>query len=118
MKTTLGVRLKDFINYKKIKNLEFAAAVSATQQEVTNWSNGRGLAVNRLVDILKSYPDLNARWLLTGQGEMINGMQGEIQELVQEPPSTYETRCRLCDEKEKRIAILEKLISLYEAKPQ
>lgn len=50
---------------------EFARSMDESPQVVSNWvSRGAGKVV--LNKILSKYPDINANWLLTGEGEMLS----------------------------------------------
>ena len=63
---------------------------------------GRGLSVQSIAKILHTYPDINAEWLITGNGKMIKGGKN----VLSEPQSSYIGQCAECKHKDQRIADL------------
>jgi hypothetical protein len=69
---------------------------------------GRGLSVQSIAKILHTYPDINAEWLITGDGEMIKGGENTLSE----PQSSYIGTCAECKQKDQRIADLLETITV------
>ena len=69
---------------------------------------GRGLSVQSIAKILHTYPDINAEWLITGDGEMIK--DGE--NILSESQSSYFGQCAECKQKDLRIADLLETIAV------
>lgn len=58
-----------------------------------------------LSDISNTFDNLNMRWILTGKGSM---MHNEEQTSLSEPTVSYESAsCRLCEDKDRIISLLE-----------
>jgi hypothetical protein len=62
--------------------------------------------------ILVSYPHVNARWLITGEGEMFGDVQSDTSVLIEPNASiAYKKNdCDMCDEKERLVNYLESQI--------
>jgi transcriptional regulator with XRE-family HTH domain len=55
----------------QINQAEFARRISVSSQTLNNQVKGKnGLSITTLELIAKSYPDLNIRWLVSGEGNM------------------------------------------------
>lgn len=71
MKNTVNERFKIFFESLKIKNEEFAENIEANPKEASNWKKTTKIPLERLKVILLRYPQLNSRWLITGEGTML-----------------------------------------------
>lgn len=106
MELTVNERFVIFFDSLGMKNEEFAKSIKATPKETSNWKSHTKIPLDRLKIILEKYDRLNARWLITGEGEMLiseNYRAGE-------PASPYNTLENLKLENEnlkKRVAELE-----------
>lgn len=98
---SINLRVREFAEYKRIKQKELGEILEVSRgsvsQALIDKSNFTQKSLSILVD---RFPELNARWLLTGKGQMLVG--GEIEK--------GDGDCLLCEEKEKRIAELERTI--------
>src|SRR5690554_1269636 len=66
-------RIQQLIDYKGISGGEFAEKLGVQRSNVSHILNGRNKpGAVFLEKILHAYPELNARWLLTGQGNMMH----------------------------------------------
>lgn len=63
-------RLMDFITSKKISISDFERISGLSNGYVHKIKNSVGKRA--LLDIQRAFPELNADWLLTGEGEMLN----------------------------------------------
>lgn len=50
----------------------FARQVGWSKQRLTNVLAGKSIGLTAVEDILRAYQDLNARWLIFGDGNMLN----------------------------------------------
>ncbi|MDX8339571.1 helix-turn-helix transcriptional regulator [Draconibacterium sp. IB214405] len=67
-------RIKNFIEAKGISAGELAAVLDVQRSNISHILNGRNKPGASFIErLLVEFPDLNARWLLTGQGDMFNG---------------------------------------------
>jgi hypothetical protein len=85
-------RIKKYIDYKEISVRAFEQRVGMSNGSfASQLKNGRTIGVDRLENILREYPELNAAWILTGEGEMLKSafipikIQGEGAE-----PATFQ----------------------------
>ena len=107
---TINERLHYFLKYSNLSQVEVAEKLNISTSRLANWVAKSSISMYNLSEILELFENLNARWLLTGQGEMINGT-GNIPELVEEPKADYKTNCcELCREKDRTINTLERLV--------
>ena len=71
MKNTIG-RIKEYIDFKGITNQKFEKEVGFSNGAfASQLKNNRTIGVDKLENILKTYPEINIEWLLTGEGEML-----------------------------------------------
>ena len=74
MEQTVKQRLIDFIKSKDISIREFERMASLSNGYIK--SLRKSPTTDKVRSILLAFPDLNQQWLLTGEGEMLNG--GEV----------------------------------------
>lgn len=73
MKTnTMNNRLQEIIRYKTGgRQTEFAALCGWTPQYLAKLLRGENFGLQPVLTIISILPEINARWLLLGQGEML-----------------------------------------------
>lgn len=60
------------MDYKGLSPSEFADAISVQRSNITHVLQGRNNpGFQFITKMLEKFPDINAKWLLTGEGEMI-----------------------------------------------
>ena len=65
-------RIKKYMEYKSISAGELATQLEVQRSNISHVLNGRNMPGAAFIEkLLLSFPDLNARWLLTGSGEML-----------------------------------------------
>lgn len=65
-----GLRLRKSIRVSGMTQAEFAKAVDSYPSNVSQWVNGTISPTTRVIGkILRVLPDVDARWLLTGESE-------------------------------------------------
>jgi len=79
-------RIRQFMDYKELSSSELADSIGVQRSNVTHVLQGRNkpgfLFISKL---LETYPDVNAKWLITGQGNMVAGEQQEPVNLFNSP---------------------------------
>ena len=83
----LGERFREYLKYKGLKGKEVAEKSENSVSQITNILQGKVFGCNKLFNILNNYTDLNANWLFTGNGQMLNNGQnttGNVSELKRE----------------------------------
>ena len=66
-------RIKKFIEAKGISAGELATVLDVQRSNISHILNGRNKPGASFIEkLLLEYPDLNARWLLTGEGSMFS----------------------------------------------
>ncbi|WP_158962367.1 helix-turn-helix domain-containing protein [Myroides fluvii] len=67
----IGLRLKKYLEYKDVKRADFAEEVNMSYASLTHLLNGnRNMSSDMLDRIFTYFPDLNARWFVSGKGPM------------------------------------------------
>lgn len=68
----MNVRIKQFMDHKSISSSELADSIGVQRSNVTHVLQGRNkpgfLFISKL---LETYPEINAKWLITGEGDML-----------------------------------------------
>jgi len=78
----VGTRLNEFVLILKISQNAFAQSIGVTKGFLNDVLNGRkGAGLNLIINTAKAYRNLNIRWLLTGEGYML-----ELERIYTEPP--------------------------------
>ncbi len=80
-------RIKQYMDYKSISAGELSSRLDVQRSNISHILNGRNKPGASFIEkLLINFPDLNARWLLTGSGEMIeNSVHKEVETAY--PPS-------------------------------
>lgn len=77
----LNSQIDIFIQHLKISYNEFERSINAGRGSISGAiKNSRNLGSNIVENILQTYPDLNADWLLRGSGKMLNKSDDRLQE--------------------------------------
>lgn len=104
-------RLAEYIDKKSISYNAFDISIDASNgyigKQIKNKASIGGDVIEK---IAYKYTDLSLDWLITGKGEMIRGKSNYNSDfnIASEPTQDY--KCKLCEEKEKRIDALERII--------
>ena len=77
MLDTVGERLKKARKYAGMTQVDLARAVGAKQGAISDLENGRNHSSTKLVQMAICL-DVNAEWLSTGEGEMINKAKNNV----------------------------------------
>ncbi|WP_167607320.1 helix-turn-helix domain-containing protein [Maribellus sediminis] len=65
-------RIQEYMDHKGINAGELAVKLEVQRSNISHILNGRNKPSAALIEkMLNVFPDLNARWLLTGQGTMV-----------------------------------------------
>ena len=79
---TFPERLKFLINQKKLSNAEFANRLEIQKSTVSHLLSGRNKpGFDFLNKLIKVFPDINLRWLITGEGEPFAGITPTLVEI-------------------------------------
>lgn len=71
-KESIISRLDTYLKFKKIRFSSFEKKIGVSNGYMNSLlGKGSSLGSDKLESILKNYPDLNIKWLLTSEGEMI-----------------------------------------------
>jgi transcriptional regulator with XRE-family HTH domain len=103
MKNGIGHRLKEFIDRKKMQQEEIAEILNLPKQQISSWTTGTtNITTKYLPQILQAFPDLDARWLLTG----LSQSSDYDQSIAKEPMSPYTDNCTnpICIERIKYLS--------------
>lgn len=78
----MNKRLLEIIQYKTAgKQAEFACIMGWSPQYLNRLAKGEsGIGIRPVVALLEKFPELNARWLLLGEGAMITSGADELKQ--------------------------------------
>lgn len=104
---SINQRLKLFLDSKDFSNQDLRVALGVkTRQQVSNWLLSKEKIPDKhIFKVIELFDDLNARWLITGEGKMADLDEGVI--IASDFKSKYHS-CKICVEKEGMIKLLEK----------
>jgi transcriptional regulator with XRE-family HTH domain len=72
-------RIKQYIEQKGISAGELAVMLDVQRSNISHILNGRNKPGASFIEkLLLTFPDLNARWLLTGAGHMLEGVEKPV----------------------------------------
>lgn len=78
-------RLNEIKNYYNLSGAKFADKVGKEKNTFANYLNGsRPIPTDVKVDILNTFPDLSADWLLRGKGDMFNKVNPDVERMKKE----------------------------------
>lgn len=69
----IGTRFRKFIDYKKGNDsyVKIAEKLGMSNQRMSNLFSGKEFGIKVIEVLMKEFPELNIRWLVLGQGEML-----------------------------------------------
>ena len=109
-------RIKEFIEYKGISAGELASSLDVQRSNISHILNGRNKPGAAFIEkLLIVFPDLNARWLLTGEGEMLD-KESDVHGNPNIHPTTnkqYEKSVSNADNKPTETKPIAKVVLLY-----
>lgn len=73
----MNQRLLQFIKFACGRQSVFAERMGWERQYLSKLTRGIGLGITPVVAILQEFPELDARWLLLGEGEMLRPVASE-----------------------------------------
>jgi transcriptional regulator with XRE-family HTH domain len=78
-------RIKKYMEFKSVSAGELSTLLEVQRSNISHILNGRNMPGAAFIEkLLVSFPDLNARWLLTGVGEMTSDVEvSDIKENLQ-----------------------------------
>lgn len=80
METTINQRIKKIISYYKLSQSDFARKAGLTRSNVSNIINNKHiLAYDKIVNILSSWPEISAEWLMMGRGTMTRPLNEDVE---------------------------------------
>lgn len=88
-----------------------------TTQTWSNYKHGtRPITLDDLISIVRYFKQLNARWLLTNEGNMTEEANSyKAEQLSESNQTTPPYKCKICDEKDKQLNLMQMLIDELKA---
>lgn len=110
MKTLMHERLRAFIKYSGLSDVEFGRRFNSTGKEIGNWATGTAMNLGRMGDMLQAYPELNSNWLLTGFGDMLNEMDKNGVPVPRKPMTEEEYQLQIAELQQKLLQLMEEKV--------
>ncbi len=87
----MNSRIKQFMDYKGITASELADNIGVQRSNVTHVLHGRNKpSFQFIAKLLETYPEIDAKWLIMGEGEMLESNTVKTPNLFTNAPSTAE----------------------------
>jgi hypothetical protein len=109
---TIKERILYLLEYKKITKSTFFEKIGMTYGGFTGKNKKKPIKSDSLANILAEIPDLNALWLLTGKGEMLNESKEKMLTAADQQEK-YQIKSREDYWKDKYIEVLEENRELH-----
>jgi hypothetical protein len=100
----INERIELVVSYSKLSVNAFSKRIGVLQQTFINYMNGRKHSLELIEKIIKSYPEIDLYWLITGEGNMLRTSDA----------NKLDSNCELCKQKDRIIELQDKLIKTYE----
>jgi len=85
-------RIKQYIEHKGISAGELAVMLDVQRSNISHILNGRNKPGASFIEkLLLTFPDLNARWLLTGAGEMLEAAGDQAEKTIPSTTLSFES---------------------------
>ena len=89
-------RIKKYMDYKNISAGELATLLEVQRSNISHVLNGRNMPGAAFIEkLLLNFPDIDARWLLTGVGEMISESENLTDKEIVHPIETMKPKEKL-----------------------
>ena len=109
------VRLQQFIDYMHLTVYQVNKEAGLSKGLLLNaFGKKQGLTITTVEAILRTYPQLNANWLIVGRGEMLNDMEAD----AAPPRSVTQQHLDHLDDLQQRCVELVKTIQQMKQKEQ
>lgn len=69
MKKSINQRLAGWLDYKQISQVELGKNLGKQRAQINQWCNDTPIPDKSILEIIKIFPDINARWFITGSGK-------------------------------------------------
>jgi len=66
--SNIGSRIEELIRILRITQKDFAEKINASPQTISNWKKSDP-DFQKVKSIIETFPEINARWFITGEGE-------------------------------------------------
>jgi len=107
-------RIRQIIDYSKLSQNKFAAKIGVDSGAISRILKGGGFNHGVLENLVKEFPDISSRWLLTGKGEMLIESSSQFQK--QELEEEIERLSKELEESQKDVIYLLRKLKELEAK--
>ena len=85
MQNALGERLTQVLNYYGVNESELGRLVGISKQNINNIINNGNPTYRTIISVITHFASINVRWLLTGEGNMLD----QESNIAAEPNMSY-----------------------------
>lgn len=91
MNISINERFKEYCSSNELSQTDLVKKLGIGKDRLSKWFNeNQQIPGNAIIIIVQKCKDLNARWLITGEGNMIT----DKKETSEEPASPYIAKCK------------------------
>ena len=108
----IGQRLKTYLKYKRIGVNELGRLSSTSGGQISHIIHGKNYGVDKMLNIFRCQPDLNSKWILLGEGPMMNDKK--IEKHIIPEDKSYLAGYDVEDLKDELLALQSKHIKVLE----
>lgn len=100
----INQRVKEFIETREIKPIDFAKEIGLNSDRVSKWFRMKEkIPAEHVIIIIEKYKDIDARWLLTGEASAPARAKPYKNDTELDVVNNRGDYCKLCREKDKLI---------------
>jgi hypothetical protein len=116
----INQRVKDFIESREIKAVDFAKEIGLNSDRVSKWFRMKEkIPAEHIIIIIEKYKDIDARWLLTGEyATSVKSKPYYKPDVEIDVANDGKDCCSRCKDLENQIELYKKVIALYENPPK
>jgi hypothetical protein len=104
---TINQRVNEFLTFKGVSYAELGRMIISKRGDVSSWFNEKSIVEippKKILEIVKVFKDVNARWLITGEGEMLENAHNSS--MVAEAPASYGDCLARLEAKSEEVGLL------------
>lgn len=115
---TVNERLKQYLELKGINQTDLGKMLNVSRSAINNWYGSKSgkISPEKLIHIIEIFEDINARWLITGKGGMLEDMPAILEDSASQ--AYGKDAMEFAYQKGKEVGVLEERIRYAQIPPK